>query len=483
MQTTNANQTILWHDFETFGVNPKVDFPVQFAAIRTNLELEIVADQPKINWLCKIPHDYLPHPLACLITGITPYYSLSKGLSEPEFANRIHRQMMLPNTCTVGYNSMKFDEEVTRHLFFRNLFPVYEREYKNNNSRWDVIDLVRACYALRPTDINWPLYETGKPSFKLEELTKANNIGHEDAHDAMSDVRATIAIAKLIKTHHPKLYEYYWQLRSKHQVNAMLQQFQANIFIYVGAYIPSDQGCCTIVMPVCAHPENQNAVLCIDLLKPIDIFETNAQEQLRQTLFDSSVERSNKPGLLTISVNKCPFIAPIKTLSDERAKVLKIDVSLAVNNFKKLANMSFLPDLCQSVYILGEPRTIPSNIDEQLYTSDFPSTVDTDLMDAVRHDVPEQLAAYSQQFESPLLNRLLFQYRARNYPNLLDEQEMKSWQQHIEFRLTQSNKNECLSLDEYFLIIDELGQQFQQNPDKMKILQSLKRYANELAGL
>lgn len=483
MQLDDAPHTILWHDYETFGVNPKVDFPVQFAAIRTTLDLEIIEDQAKINWLCKIPHDYLPQPQACLITGITPYYSLNKGLSEPEFANRIHRQMIRPNTCVVGYNSMKFDEEVTRNLFFRNLFPVYEREFKNNNSRWDVIDLVRACYALRPEKINWPFYDNGNPCFKLEELTKANNIGHEDAHDALSDVHATIAIAKLIKSHHPKLYDYYWQLRSKHQVNTMLQQFQSNIFIYVGGYIHSEKGCCTIIMPICAHPENQNSVLCIDLLKPIEEFERNDHTHLKQVIFDNTIERSSKPGLLNIAINKCPFVAPIKTLSEDRAKALKIDLNTAVNNYKKLGDLSFLPALCQSVYSSSEPRTIPDNIDEQLYTSEFPSSADTRLMELVRHDVPEQLAAHSDKFESKLLNRLLFQYRARNYPNLLDEQEMKRWQQHIQFRLTQSNKKACLSLEEYFLIIEELSQQYQQYPEKVKILESLKRYANELAGL
>jgi exodeoxyribonuclease-1 len=153
-----------------------------------------------------MPFDYLPHPMACLVTGITPNFSLAKGLSEPNFAHKIYQQLSQANTCVAGYNSMRFDEEVTRHLLFRNLYPVYEREFKNNNSRWDVIDLVRACYALRPDEINWPKYEDGKPSFKLEELSKANNIGHEAAHDALSDVHATIGIAKLIKTKQPKLY-------------------------------------------------------------------------------------------------------------------------------------------------------------------------------------------------------------------------------------------------------------------------------------
>ncbi|MFT6268207.1 MAG: exodeoxyribonuclease-1 [Alphaproteobacteria bacterium] len=488
--TNETQETILWHDYETFGVNPRVDFPVQFAAIRTNLELDVLDNQANIDWLCKMPLDYLPHPKACLVTGITPSYSLTKGLSEPAFANKIYHQMSQSNTCVAGYNSMRFDEEVTRHLFFRNLFPVYEREFKNNNSRWDVIDLVRACYALRPEGINWPFYDDGKPCFKLEELTKANDIGHEVAHNALSDVHATIGIAKLIKTKQPKLYDYYWQLRNKHQVNDMLQQFQNNIFVHISGFIASSQGCCSLIMPVCLHPSNKNAVLCIDLLKPIDLFEENNIQKLQHGLFaKTSLDEGNahpsaeSPRIYNIAVNKCPFVAPIKTLSAARTIELGINLSIATQHYKRLAQLPFLKELCTNVYTQDEAKPVPNNIDEQLYTSGFPSPADTHLMDTVRQALPEQLTIYSGKFESELLNKLLFRYRARNYPSLLDEQEMKLWQQHVEDRLTLGGKTSCLSLEEYLLSIDELSQEYQQHTEKMKILQALKHYAQQLTGM
>ncbi|MFT4655110.1 MAG: exodeoxyribonuclease-1 [Patiriisocius sp.] len=488
--TNKMQETILWHDYETFGINPKVDFPVQFAAIRTNLNLDVLDNQANIDWLCKMPLDYLPHPKACLVTGITPTFSLTKGLSEPVFANKIYQQMSQPNTCVAGYNSISFDEEVTRHLLFRNLFPVYEREFKNNNSRWDVIDLVRACYALRPGGINWPVYDNGKPCFKLEELTKANNIGHKAAHDALSDVHATIGIAKLIKTNQPKLYDYYWQLRSKHQVNGMLQQFQKNIFVYISGFIASSKGCCSLIMPVCPHPTNKNAVLCIDLLKPIDLFEKNHLQNLQQALFikpslneGDTHSNSKSPGVYNIAVNKCPFVAPIKTLSTDRAAELGINLSIAFEHYKRLAQLPFLTQLCTNVYSLHETKPVPNNIDEQLYTSEFPSPADNHLMEKVRLALPEQLTIYSGKFESELLNKLLFRYRARNHPGLLEEQEMIRWQQHVEERLTQGGKTSCLSVEEFLLSIDELSREYQQHTEKMKVLQSLKRYAQQLTGM
>lgn len=479
--------SILWHDYETFGVNPRVDFPVQFAAIRTNLDLEIIDNHININWLCKMPFDYLPHPTACLVTGITPAFSHAKGSSEPSFAKKIHGQMSTPNTCVAGYNSMRFDEEVTRHLLFRNLFPVYEREFAQQNSRWDIIDLLRACYALRPEGIKWPTYDDGKPSFTLEALSQANEIGHDAAHDALSDVHATIGLAKLIKNKQAKLYEYYWQLRNKHKVLELLQQYQKNVFVFVSGFISGHHGACTLIMPVCAHPSNNNAVLCIDLSRPVDAFAQNDSEILQQALFSSSPssegEIVEKPRMYSISANKCPFIAPMKTLGPDRALELNIDIDAAVKRFKQLSTLPFLGELCKQVFSDTKPKPTPSNVDEQLYSSEFPSPADTTLMKTIRDALPEQLEGYSGKFESAILNQVFFRYRARNFPNLLNEEEIKRWQQHIEDRLTRSNKTECLSLTEYFASIDELSQQYQQYPEKMKILNSLRQYALQLTAI
>lgn len=199
--------SLLFHDFETFGANPKRDRPCQFAAIRTDEDLNII-DEPKV-WFSQPSNDYLPHPMACLITGITPQQALAQGMAEPEFARLIHQQMSQPQTCTLGYNSLRFDDEVTRFMLYRNFYDPYEREWQHGNSRWDLIDMTRATYALRPDGIIWPENEDGLPSFKLESLSQANGLAHSKAHDALSDVEATIALAKLIRQHQPKLYQFF----------------------------------------------------------------------------------------------------------------------------------------------------------------------------------------------------------------------------------------------------------------------------------
>lgn len=208
-----------WYDFETWGVSPKKDKPSQFAGIRTDLDLNIIGE-PLVEY-CQIPNDYLPHPEAALVTGITPQTTLQKGLIEPEFFKKIHQEISKPNTINVGYNNIRFDDEVIRYGLYRNFYDSYGYAWKNGNSRWDILDMVRACYALRPEGINWPTDEEGKPSFRLELLTKANGIEHGSAHDALSDVIATIELAKLIKQKQPKLFQFLLDHRHKKQLQEL----------------------------------------------------------------------------------------------------------------------------------------------------------------------------------------------------------------------------------------------------------------------
>ena len=283
---TQNTPSLLWYDFESWGANPLKDSPCQFAAIRTDMALNVVGKP--INIMAQIANDTLPQPQACLITGITPQQSLRDGMTEAEFARKIAEQMSQPNTCVVGYNSIRFDDEMTRSLLYRNFYDPYSREWRNGNSRWDIIDLARACYALRPDGITWPTREDGSPIFKLEALTKANDLEHGQAHDALSDVRATIALAKLIKQHQPKLYDYAFSLRSKQNVMKQIDVTQPSVVLHVSSRLPASQGCTTWVMPVAMHPTNANAVIAVDLSQPVDMLLEDDAETLREKLYTSA---------------------------------------------------------------------------------------------------------------------------------------------------------------------------------------------------
>ncbi|WP_026375051.1 exodeoxyribonuclease I [Aestuariibacter salexigens] len=474
----SESPTILWHDYETWGVNPAKDLPCQFAAIRTDLELNPVGSP--INIMCQIANDYLPHPGACLVTGITPQQSLRDGMIEAEFVAQIHRHMTIPNTCVAGYNSIRFDDEVTRYALYRNFFDPYGREWQQGNSRWDIIDLVRACYALRPEGIVWPERDDGAPSFKLEHLTAANELGHQQAHDALSDVHATIAVAKLIKTKQPKLYEFYYALRKKKAVAAQLDCLQHTPFVHISSKLPALQGCCAWMMPVVQHPTQSNAVICIDLTRPCDMLLEYDAETLRSQLYARSEDlgEQDRPPLKLVHLNRSPFVAPAKTLTPENAERLGIDRQACLKRLDLLKNTHGLVQKLATVFD-DDMQRAPSPPDQALYEG-FIADADTALMQQV-HDIrPEQLDSLNGRFSDTRLNQLLTYYRARNYPATLTHDEAQRWQQHRQARLIDGEKGASIALAEFQHELTKLAETYRDDANKQAILRALYQYAQNL---
>ncbi|HEX7732602.1 MAG TPA: exodeoxyribonuclease I, partial [Rhodanobacter sp.] len=270
-------QTFFWHDYETFGADTRRDRPVQFAGIRTTMELEIVGEP--VMFFGRPPRDSLPQPEACLITGITPQQAEREGVNEAEFAARVHEQLAAPGTCGVGYNSLRFDDEVTRQLLYRNFYEPYGREWENGNSRWDLIDLARMCEALRPEGIVWPVREDGTPSFKLEHLAAANHLRQERAHDALSDVHALIELARLIRVRQPRLWDWHYALRRKQRVFELLDVAAMTPLLHVSSRYPSSRHCLALIAPLALHPSRPGEVIVCDLAgDPADWLQLDEDE-------------------------------------------------------------------------------------------------------------------------------------------------------------------------------------------------------------
>ncbi|MBN4065578.1 exodeoxyribonuclease I, partial [Desulfocapsa sp. AH-315-G09] len=278
--------TLYWHDYETWGADPRRDRPAQFAGIRTDTELNIIG-KAQVNY-CKPAQDVLPEPQACLITGLTPQAALADGLCEAEFMAEIYREFMQPGTCGVGYNSLRFDDEFTRYGFYRNFFDPYAREWRNGNSRWDIIDMLRLTHALRPEGIEWPTNEDGVTSFRLEALTSANNISHEGAHDALSDVHATISLARLVRDRHPKLYDYLFDMRDKRKVAGSLNLREQQTVLHVSSMFPAKTGCISPVIPLAPHPTNKNGIIIFDLRHDPEALLSLDVEEIQKRLFTRS---------------------------------------------------------------------------------------------------------------------------------------------------------------------------------------------------
>ena len=468
-------KTLYWHDYETWGASPAQDKPSQFAGVRTDEDLNVISEPE--SFYCRPSSDCLPHPEACLITKITPQKALAEGLVEPEFIARVHKQLAQPGTCGVGYNSIRFDDEITRNGLFRNFYDPYEREWKNGNSRWDIIDMVRLTYALRPENIEWP-QKNGLPSFKLELLSKANGIEHSDAHDALSDVYATIAMAKLIRQHQPKLYAYAYSLRDKRQVATHFDVAQRKPLLHVSSRFAAIHGAAALVVPLAQHPRNKNSIICYNLAVDPEPLLSLSAEQIRERVFSKYNQQEHKEQgeripLKEIHLNKSPMIITPKMLTSENAKRLHIDKDLCERHWRQLCDAD-IADTLAAVYQSTPPTK--EDPEQQLYDG-FINNRDRLLLPAIRSAQPNQLAQFSQRLNDKRLQSLLFRYRARHYPETLTAEEQKRWQKWCYQRLTNPNYGASITLDNYLECLDMLGKQ---NDADKNILTALYDYSDSL---
>ncbi|MBA6414301.1 exodeoxyribonuclease I [Parahaliea sp. F7430] len=480
-----AATTFYWHDYETFGVDPARDRPVQFAGLRTDAQLNPIGE-PLVIY-ARPADDYLPHPKACLVTGITPQEALAKGLPEREFIRLIHEELAQPGTCGVGYNSLRFDDEVTRYTLYRNFYDPYAREWQNGNSRWDIIDMLRAAYALRPEGIVWPQREDGLVSFKLEELTAANGISHEAAHDALSDVHATIAVARLVREKQPRLYDYVVNHRDKASARQMLDIPAMKPVLHVSGMFGAERFNTALVVPLAQHPSNSNEVICYDLsVDPSPLAELDV-ETIQQLLYTRAVdlpEGRQRPGLKTIHLNRCPLLVTAKMASPEVAARIGLDgatcrANLAALRAQREADSAAFSQKIQAIYAERqfEPITDPERM---LYSGGFFPEQDKRNMARVREASPEQLAQQSFPFEDARLPELLFRYRARNHPETLNELEREQWEEFRFLRLTDPEAGAALCMEEFHELIEQMLAADDLPADDQALLQQLLDYGDSL---
>ncbi len=397
MNDGKQQSTFLFHDYETFGTHPALDRPAQFAAIRTDNEFNVIGE-PEVFY-CKPADDYLPQPGAVLITGITPQEARAKGENEAAFAARIHSLFTVPKTCILGYNNVRFDDEVTRNVFYRNFYDPYAWSWQHDNSRWDLLDVMRACYALRPEGINWPENDDGLPSFRLEHLTKANGIEHSNAHDAMADVYATIAMAKLVKTRQPRLFDYLFTHRNKHKLMALIDVPQMKPLVHVSGMFGAWRG--------------------------------------------------NNADRLGINRQHC------------------------LDNLKILRENPQVREKVVAIFAEAEPFTPSDNVDAQLYNGFF-SDADRAAMKIVLETEPRNLPALDITFVDKRIEKLLFNYRARNFPGTLDYAEQQRWLEHRRQVFTPE------FLQGYADELQMLAQQYADDKEKVALLKALWQYAEEI---
>jgi len=468
-------ESFLWYDFETFGADPRRDRPAQFGAVRTTPDLEPVG-RPEVFY-CKPADDVLPQPMACLITGITPQAARERGLPENEFAARIFDLMSQPGTCVVGYNNFRFDDEVTRHLFWRNFIDPYRREYANGNSRFDLIDLMRLARALRPAGIEWPDHDDGRPSFRLEDLAAANALDTGKAHDALADVETTIAMARRLRRSQPRLWRWALTLRDKQRVDHLLSAGEP--LLHASSRFPAVPGCSVApVLPLARHPFIRSQWLVWNLNEDPTPFLALGAEELADRYWTAAAdlpEGIKRVPVKTLRNNRCPMLAPMNVLTAERARDLAIDPRRVRENADRLAADSAFIERIGGLF--GERRGAVAPDPELDLYGGFPPDRDRPVMQRVAQLDGERLRELGSPFIDERLNELLFRSRARLWPETLDDGERQRWETYRRRRLVDDPELASVRLDEYRMQVRAL---IDERPGQAAVLKQLTEWPTEI---
>lgn len=470
-----SDETFLWFDFETFGADPRRDRPAQFAARRTDLALQPLGE-PEVLY-CRPADDLLPQPAACLITGITPQLARERGLPENEFAKRVFDILSQPDTCSVGYNNFRFDDEVTRYLFWRNFIDPYEREWASGNSRFDLIDLMRLARALRPEDIEWPDYDDGRPSFRLEDLAAANGLDTSRAHDALADVDATIAMARLLKSGQPKLWNWALQLRNRDRVNRLLEQGEP--LLHASSRFPALPGCGVApVLPVGRHPNIASQWLVWNLnVDPAPFLELDTEE-LADRYWTPAADLPDGVKRVPVKLvrnNRCPMLAPMNVLDESRAAGLGIDTSVLDSRARQLRERPDLAERLATLFASGGRRD-DADPELDLYGG-FPPRADRPVIQRVQGLSGAQLRDLDAPFQDERLNELLFRYRARLWPETLTPEQRSKWEDYRRRRLIDDPELGSIRLDAYQ---EQIRALMSERPEQEDLLRQLAEWPAEL---
>jgi len=298
----------------------------------------------------------------------------------------------------------------------------------------------------------------------------------------MSDVYATIAVAKLIKEKQPRLYKYIYDMRKKTEVSKLINLRTRDAILHVSSRYSAERGAIAMVMPICQHPVNKNSFIVYDLdVHPEEFLKADAEEMAARlyTPAKELPEGVKRIPLKQIHINKCPVIVPLKTMDKEAAQRLNIDVDLCQQHRELI--LQHIDEFATKTTAVFKQSDFPevSDPDGQLYSGGFFSRDDTQRIDSIRNTQVDELANLHFNFDDARLEKMLFRYRARNYLETLNEQELKQWNdyRHDKFNNPATSHR---TRNQFLAEIEAI----QQSPDtvgsQLALLEDLLAYAESI---
>ncbi len=370
-----------------------------------------------------------------------------------------------------------------RHLFFRNYYDAYGWQWEDGCSRFDILDLSRATRALSPDGINWPVDAEGKPTNRLELLSAENSLAHEDAHDALSDVNATIAVAKMIKDLRPRLFGHYLRVSNKREVRVFIKNNRT--FVYTSGKYPGEYEKTTIVYNL--NPEigdKDSETLVYDLrINPADLVGLSPKELADRWRYNPEKPEDKLP-IKSLKFNRCPAIARETVLDAKVCKRLKLDTNVIRRHQKILEdNPKFFEKILQAQEILNQGRQekveiTDLNAQTSLYSGGFIPDSDKRLQSKVATSSLDELRGLGNEFKDKRLRLNMPSYIARNFPNELDEIEKSKWQDYCRKKLREGGKDS--PAERFNARLTQLAGQVSLSREKKYLVEELNLYAQSV---
>lgn len=445
-------KTYLFYDTETTGLNESFDQILQFAAIRTDLNLK---ELERYELKIKLNPDVIPTPRA-MITHRMRFDDICTGISEYQAAQQIHQWVNQPGTISLGYNTLEFDDSFLRFLFYRNLLPVYTHQFKNNCGRMDLYPITIMYYLFKNTVIDWP-EKNNKISLKLEDINTANQFVSGRSHHAMVDVEATLALAQRFQTEQDMwihLSDYF----NKQTDEKRTQPLQQNTAVMVQGKLGFDKHYQCPVLFV-GHRSHYKQSLWLQL--DTEIIQT-AEENIK-----FSSKKFGEP----------PFILPQRFLQQLNPDRL----ALAEENKKWLQQHA---DIFQKIIKYQTEYRYPvypeTDVEASLYLNGFWTAEEENICRIFHAATPKEKAALIEKIKNPRLKTLAIRLLGRHFREYLTASQAEQYESYLKKETILDYRNKPRQTVESALNeIAECKKQQDIDEQQLAILDELKNYLKE----
>ncbi len=466
--------TFLWFDIETTGIHTHTDRIVSFACQRTSLDF-IPIEQPCLIYAKPTP-DHLPHPAAVLTHRLTPQFLWQEGLSPSLFAKRIYQEFNESNTIAIGYNSIRFDDEFIRHLFYRNFYP----SYKHTAHRWDLFDVILTMKAIRPAGLAWASNNS------LKALCTANGIDASCAHTAAGDALLAQALAQKAAVAQPKLWNFLLAQRSKNALKPYTQTANPSPFLHVSRHFthPSKGHSCMPVLPIIPDPYNANKIWVVNLVLAPEELLTLSSDELYTRLFVKSA-RTQPVGIKGFHLTRTPIALPWGSLQAPEWEALALSKKQSEHHAKQwLQHKDEFKEKLQQALARKKADHLEaptSDVDDALYHGKFLEYEDQAICQRIAHTLSyEKLKAFKPCFTDERLPKLFGRYMQHNHPQEATPERKAQWYRYCLKQLTTPSHPHRLTFEQFYDELATLELETQVSTQEQALLSDLRRFAQQL---